>query len=107
MLLSLWVWSKSATYPARGPAVRLWLAGIDDMTPPDHGRIEPRRIWCSSVRNNFLDFPHVRQVFTIEREIVQKKTGVVILELFLASPVVRQKWTMPNTYTHSIAGIGR
>ncbi|MCC7327860.1 MAG: ISAs1 family transposase [Burkholderiales bacterium] len=41
----------------------------------DHGRIETRRIWCSSALNAYLDFPHVGQVFLIEREAVDKKTG--------------------------------
>jgi predicted transposase YbfD/YdcC len=51
-----------------------------DITPSDHGRIETRRIWCSPKLNDFLDFPHVGQVFMIEREIIQKKTGVITLE---------------------------
>ena len=37
-----------------------------DLMPPDHGRIETRRIWCSSALNDYLDFPHVGQVFMIE-----------------------------------------
>jgi predicted transposase YbfD/YdcC len=44
-----------------------------DVTPPDHGRIETRRIWCSSALNDYLDFPHVGQVFMIERESFHKK----------------------------------
>jgi predicted transposase YbfD/YdcC len=46
-----------------------------EITPPDHGRIETRRIWCSSALNAYLDFPHVGQVFLIEREALIKKTG--------------------------------
>ena len=46
-----------------------------EVTPPDHGRIETRRIWCSTALNGYLDFPHVGQVFLIERESVNKKTG--------------------------------
>ena len=46
-----------------------------EVTPPDHGRIETRRIWCSTALNAYLDFPHVGQVFLIERESVNKKTG--------------------------------
>jgi predicted transposase YbfD/YdcC len=46
-----------------------------EVTPPDHGRIETRRIWCSTALNDYLDFPHVGQVFLIERESVNKKTG--------------------------------
>lgn len=45
------------------------------VAPPDHGRIETRRIWCSTALNDYLDFPHVGQVFLIERESIEKKTG--------------------------------
>lgn len=41
----------------------------------EHGRIETRRIWCSTALNAYLDFPHVGQVFLIERESIEKKTG--------------------------------
>lgn len=44
-------------------------------TPPDHGRIEIRKIWASSDLNDYLDFPHVGQAFVIEREVINKKTG--------------------------------
>lgn len=40
-----------------------------------HGRIETRRIGCRTALNEYLDFPHVRQVFLIEREVVIKTTG--------------------------------
>jgi predicted transposase YbfD/YdcC len=43
--------------------------------PADHGRIETRRIWCSTALNDYLDFPNVGQVFLVERESVDKKTG--------------------------------
>ena len=45
------------------------------VTPPDHGRIKTRSIWCSTALNGYLDFPHVGQVFLIQRESVNKKTG--------------------------------
>ena len=50
-------------------------ADFVEVTPPDHGRIETRRIWCSTALNAYLDFPHVGQVFLIERESIDKKTG--------------------------------
>ena len=46
-----------------------------DVSPPDHGRIETPRIWCSTTLNAFLQFPHVGQVFMIEREVLHKKSG--------------------------------
>jgi predicted transposase YbfD/YdcC len=46
-----------------------------DITPPDHGRIETRKIWTTTALNQYLDFPHVGQAFVIERESFDKKTG--------------------------------
>jgi predicted transposase YbfD/YdcC len=43
--------------------------------PPDHGRIETRKIWTTTDLNSSLDFPHVQQAFVIERESVEQKTG--------------------------------
>ncbi|MHB8348244.1 MAG: ISAs1 family transposase [Acidiferrobacterales bacterium] len=50
------------------------------VSPPEHGRIEARRIWCSTALNAHLDFPHVGQVFRIEREVLHKKSGKRTLE---------------------------
>jgi predicted transposase YbfD/YdcC len=44
-------------------------------TPPDHGRIETRRIWTTTELNDYLDFPFVGQAFAIERQFIYKKTG--------------------------------
>ena len=46
-----------------------------DVSPCEHGRIETRRIWCSTALNAYIDFPHVGQVFLIEREVLHKKSG--------------------------------
>jgi predicted transposase YbfD/YdcC len=54
-----------------------------DVTPPEHGRIETRRIWCSTALNGYINFPHVGQVFLIERESIQKKTGEKTREIVL------------------------
>ncbi len=54
-----------------------------EVTPADHGRIETRRIWCSTALNAYIDFPHVGQVFLIERESIQKKTGEISREIAL------------------------
>jgi predicted transposase YbfD/YdcC len=43
--------------------------------PPDHGRIEIRKIWTTTELNDYLDFPHVGQAFAIQREFINKKTG--------------------------------
>jgi predicted transposase YbfD/YdcC len=58
-------------------------ADFVELAPPDHGRIETRRIWCSMALNTYLDFPHVGQVFLIERESIEKKTGQLTREIAL------------------------
>ena len=49
--------------------------------PPDHGRIEVRKIWTSTELNGYLNFPHVGQAFVIERHCTDKKTGECSSEL--------------------------
>jgi predicted transposase YbfD/YdcC len=51
------------------------LAHHTEVSPPDHGRIETRRIWCSNRLNHYVAFPHATQVFLIEREVIDKKSG--------------------------------
>lgn len=43
--------------------------------PPDHGRIEIRKIWVTTELNDYLNFPHVQQAYVIERHSIDKKTG--------------------------------
>lgn len=83
-----------------------------EVTPPDHGRIETRRIWCSTELNAYLDFPHVGQVYLIERECFEKKSGEQSLDIALgitsrppqqASPqrvleVNRGHWTIESVH---------
>lgn len=52
-----------------------------DITPGDHGRIETRKIWTTTELNGYLSFPHVGQVFAIERIFVNKQTGKVSKEI--------------------------
>ena len=56
---------------------------FEEVSPPDHGRIETRRIWCSTALNDYLDFPHVGQTFRIERECIHKQTGRRSVEVAL------------------------
>lgn len=81
-----------------------------EVTPPDHGRIETRSIWCSKALNEYIDFPHVGQVFVIERHVVHKKSGDASCEVAYgvtsrtmeqATPqrilkVNRDHWTIEN-----------
>ena len=46
-----------------------------EQDPPDHGRIEIRKIWATTQLNHYLDFPHVGQAFMIERVSIEKKTS--------------------------------
>jgi predicted transposase YbfD/YdcC len=46
-------------------------------TPPDHGRIEIRKIWRTSELNGYLNFPHAGQAFAIERQFIDKKSGKI------------------------------
>ena len=62
---------------------RRGVADFVQVTPADHGRIETRRIWCSTALNAYLDFPHVVQVFLIERKCIKKKTGELTCEIAL------------------------
>ena len=58
-------------------------ADFVEITAPDHGRIETRRIGCSTALNAYLDFPYVGQVFLIERGSLNKKTGAQTREIAL------------------------
>ena len=52
-----------------------------EQTPPDHGRLETRKIWTTTELNDDLDFPHVGQAFLIERQVIEKKTGEYSLDI--------------------------
>jgi predicted transposase YbfD/YdcC len=52
-----------------------------DHAPPDHGRIETRKIWTTTELNDYLNFPHVGQAFAIERHCIDKKTGACSSEI--------------------------
>ena len=49
--------------------------------PPDHGRIEIRKIWTTTELNGYLNFPHVGQAFVVQRESINKKTGEYSCEI--------------------------
>jgi predicted transposase YbfD/YdcC len=50
-------------------------------TPPDHGRIETRKIWTTTELNDYIDFPHVGQAFVVERHCIEKKSGASSLDI--------------------------
>lgn len=47
----------------------------------EHGRIEQRKIWVTQELNDYLDFPHVGQIFLVERHTTNKMTGKESYEL--------------------------
>lgn len=42
-----------------------------------HGRIERRRLQTSTMLNEYVNWPGVEQVFRLERQVIEKKTGEV------------------------------
>jgi predicted transposase YbfD/YdcC len=67
-----------------------------ELSPADHGRIETRRIWCSTELNAYLDFPHVGQVFLIERESLDKKSGELSIDVALGITSRTPEQTSPR-----------
>jgi predicted transposase YbfD/YdcC len=67
-----------------------------EVTPPDHGRIETRSIWCSNTLNEYLDFPHVGQVFLIARHVEFKKSGKITDEIALGITSRTQEQASPK-----------
>jgi predicted transposase YbfD/YdcC len=67
-----------------------------EYNPPDHGRIETRKIWTTTALNQYLDFPHVGQAFVIERESIDKKTGERSHEVVYGLTAARPKRLMPR-----------
>jgi predicted transposase YbfD/YdcC len=50
-----------------------------ETTDKGHGRLTTRRIWCASLKAS-VNFPHVQQVFCIEREVTHLKKGLTTVE---------------------------
>lgn len=67
-----------------------------------HGRIEIRRIWTTTELNNYLTFPHVAQVYKIEREITDKKSGKTSLEIAYGVTSRRASDVNPQKILHTV-----
>ena len=79
-------------------------------TDKGHGRLESRRLWSSTALNTYVAFPHVGQVFCVQRHVTDLGTGtargetiygVTSLTPAQASParllaLVRAHWTIEN-----------
>jgi predicted transposase YbfD/YdcC len=79
-------------------------ADYEDEVCLSHGRIEPRRIWVTTDLNDYVNFPHVAQVYRIEREVTIKKTGATTIETAygITSRTVEQ--ASPKTILHRVRG---
>lgn len=83
-------------------------ADYEETLSISHGRIEVRKIWTTTALNDYLSFPHVAQVYKIERQSTDKKSGEISIEVAygvtsrcaeVASPIiilhkVRKHWTV-------------
>ena len=79
-------------------------------TEKGHGRLETRHLWTSTALNTYLAFPHVGQVFCLQRQVCALATGatrretvygVTSLPPAQAPPahllaLVRAHWTIEN-----------
>jgi predicted transposase YbfD/YdcC len=79
-------------------------------TDKGHGRIEVRSIWTSQELNDYLEFPHVQQVFCIRRDVThlgknkdscETVYGITSLSPAQASPkrllqLNRGQWSIEN-----------
>jgi predicted transposase YbfD/YdcC len=79
-------------------------ADDEDQVSVDHGRIEIRRIWVSAELNDYVTFPHVAQVYRIEREITDKKTGITSLVTAFGVTSRSKKEASPKTILHKVRG---
>ncbi len=79
-------------------------ADYEDQVSVEHGRIEIRRIWVSSALNDYVTFPHVAQVYRIEREITDKKTGITSLVTAFGVTSRSKKEASPKTILHKVRG---
>lgn len=79
-------------------------ADYEDNVSIAHGRIEVRRIWTTTALNDYLTFPHVAQVYRIEREITDKKSGETTLVTAYGITSRSVKEACPKTILHKVRG---
>ena len=76
----------------------------EDAISIGHGRIEIRRIWTTTELNGYLTFPHVAQVYKIEREITDKKSGETSYEVAYGVTSRRASEASPQKILHTVRG---
>jgi len=67
-----------------------------------HGRIEVRRIWTTTVLNDYVNFPHVAQAYRIEREITNKKSAETSIEIAYGITSRTPEEACPKTVLHKV-----
>ena len=77
-------------------------ADYEDQVCVEHGRIEIRRIWVTSKLNEYVKFPHVAQVYRIEREITDKKSGITSLVTAYGVTSRTKEEADPKTVLHKV-----
>lgn len=79
-------------------------ADDEDKVSVGHGRIEIRRIWTTAQLNDYVTFPHVAQVYRIEREITDKKRGQTTWVTAYGITSRSEKEVDPKTVLHKVRG---
>lgn len=79
-------------------------ADHEDKLNIEHGRIEIRRIWVTTELNDYVKFPHVAQVYKIEREITDKKTGKISIEIAYGITSRKSEETDAKSILHKVRG---
>ena len=79
-------------------------ADHEDKVTIEHGRIEIRRIWTTTILNDYVKFPHIAQVYKIEREITDKKTGETSNEIAYGITSRTPEDADPKTVLHKVRG---
>ncbi len=82
----------------------LGTADYEDNVSIAHGRIEQRKIWVSSELNDYVLFPHVAQVYRIEKESIDKKTGKISHEVAYGITSRTQSEASPKIILHKVRG---
>ena len=70
----------------------------------EHGRIEQRRIWVTTTLNDYVTFPHVAQVYRIEREITDKKSGQTTRVIAYGITSRTENEASPQIILHKVRG---
>jgi predicted transposase YbfD/YdcC len=85
-------------------ATNLGKADYEDNISLGHGRIEVRRIWTTTALNDYVKFPYVAQIYRIEREVTDKKTGEWTLTIAYGITSRDAKEVQPKTILHKVRG---